>query len=260
MSERIFVGVPVLNRLDLLARCLDHIDVPADVLIVNNNSIDETFRSELRDLAGRRGLEVHDQERNRGVAASWNYILAAGIGWGREIVFIGSNDTFLHPGALAAMLERIRGSREDELIWHLHAWNFFAMHTEAVSRVGWFDENFYPAYREDQDYQYRCDVLAGVRRVAPNLGAEHFESQTIRSDPEYHRLAVEIHLGLNTQYYERKWGGPPGAERFTSPFGHADRDWRWWPDPGETIWKRDWDSDRRRRLRQSRRSVAGGAS
>ena len=262
MSERIFIGIPILNRLDLLARCLDHIDVPAEILIVNNNSVDEAFREELSNLASRHGLEVHHQERNLGVAASWNHILATGIGQGHEVVFIGSNDTLLHPGALAATLARIRDSRQDELLWQIHALNFFAIHARAVSCVGWFDENFYPAYREDQDYSYRC-ALASVKRVnlhLPNSGAEHLLSQTIRSDPEYWRLNVETHLGWNTQYYEMKWGDLPGAERFSTPFGRSDRDWRWWPDPGDSIWRRDWDQERRQRLRQTRRSDTLGVS
>lgn len=259
MSGRIFLGIPVLNRLDLLERCLERIDVPADILIVNNNSVDAGFRSGLRDLAARHclerrhGLEVHDQERNLGVAASWNYILAAGLGWGHELVFIGSNDTFVHPGSLAAARARIRDSREDELIWHVHAWNFFAIHTRAVARVGWFDENFYPAYCEDEDYTYRCDALSGQRRVIlhlPNLGAEHLGSQTILSDPEYRTLNDGTHLGWNQRYYREKWGGPPHEERFRTPFDQAGRDWRWWPDPGDSIWRRDWDHTRRRRLRR----------
>ncbi len=257
MSGRIFLGVPVLNRLDLLERCLERIDIPADILIVNNNSVDPSFQTTLRNLAARRGLEVHDQERNLGVAATWNYILAAGLGWGHEVVFIGSNDTFVHPGSLAATLERIRDAREDEVIWHIHAWNFFAIHTRAVARVGWFDENFYPAYCEDEDYSHRCEVL-GMQRVIlhlPNLGAEHLGSQTILSDAEYEALNRETHFGWNQRYYREKWGGPPHAERFRTPFGQPGRDPRWWPDPGDSIWRRDWDRERRRRAREEERAA-----
>ncbi|HEY0783752.1 MAG TPA: hypothetical protein VGE98_14935, partial [Thermoanaerobaculia bacterium] len=119
---------------------------------------------------------------------------------------------------------------------------------------GWFDENFYPAYKEDQDYAYRCE-LAGVRRVAYacpcGFAAEHLESQTIRSDPEYAALNAVTHTEWNWRYYREKWGGDHGEERFTTPFGRDDRDWRFWPDPGDTIWQRDWDLNRRRRLRQA---------
>ena len=50
--------------------------------------------------------------------------------------------------------------------------------------LGWFDENFYPAYHEDQEMALRCAQL-GVRRcIFPGLGNErvlHGGSQTLKS-------------------------------------------------------------------------------
>lgn len=246
-SQKIFVGIPVLNRIDLLERCLDCVDLPADVLVVNNNTVDAGFYERLTALAGSRGLTLWHPEHNLGVAASWNLIVRLGWGWGHEVVFLGSNDTLLRPGTLAAAHERLLAAPEDEPLLHIHAWNFFALHTRAIPRVGWFDENFYPAYKEDQDYAYRCE-LAGVRHPdlrAPECGAEHLQSQTIRSDPEYETRNQSTHFAWNLPYYLSKWGGDRGEERFTTPFGRPDRDWRWWPDPGDSIRQRDWDRERR---------------
>jgi hypothetical protein len=50
---------------------------------------------------------------------------------------------------------------------------------------------------------------------------------------------------VNVDYYRAKWGGDFEGERYTTPFGRADRDWRWWPAPGDEIAARDWDRDRR---------------
>ncbi|HXO21402.1 MAG TPA: glycosyltransferase [Thermoanaerobaculia bacterium] len=249
MSGGLFLGIPVLNRLDLLDRCLGSVDLRGEIVVVNNNTVDPAFAADLAPLAARHGAEVLDQERNLGVAGSWNLILKTGVERGHEVVFLGSNDTFLYPGSLASVLEREKGP--DEMVWHIHAWNFFALHARAVERVGWFDENFYPAYKEDQDYTYRCDRLAGVRRVqahhTPGVGADHLESQTIRSDALYAARNFHTHSLWNTRYYWQKWGGDFGAERFLHPFDQQERDWRWWPDPGATIDERDWDRDRRRR-------------
>jgi GT2 family glycosyltransferase len=244
--KRVFVGIPILNRADLLERCLDHIDHPAQLLVVDNNSVDRRFDARLRRLARERGFELARQPRNLGVAASWNLIVRTGIARGFDLVFIGSNDTFLHPGSLAAVLELEKP--DDEVVWHLASWNFFAIHRRAIDRVGWFDENFYPAYKEDQDYAYRCS-LAGVKRIQAyftGAGAEHLGSQTIHSDAHYFACNRHTHLRLNMAYYRRKWGGNRGCERYVTPFGRADRDWRWWPPPGApAIARRDWDRDRR---------------
>lgn len=244
-AERVFIGIPILNRVDLLERCLDHVDHPAELLVVNNNSIHQGFNGRLRRQAKARGFEVSDQPRNLGVAASWNLILKTGMERGYELIFIGSNDTFLYPGSLAAVAALDK--QEDEVVWHLQSWNFFAIHRRAVERVGWFDENFYPAYKEDQDYTYRCE-LAGVKRIQTyftGAGADHLGSQTIYSDPHYFARNQHTHIDVNLDYYRDKWGGDSGSERYTTPFGHADRDWRWWPAPGDEIAARDWDRDRR---------------
>jgi hypothetical protein len=246
-SDPIFVGIPILNRADLLARCLDSIDHPAHVLVVNNNTVDERFNDQLWKLGSARGLEVADQARNLGIAASWNLILKTGMARGFELIMIGSNDVLLSPGSLARVQSYPK--QEREVIWHIHAWNFFAIHRRAVAHVGWFDENFYPAYKEDQDYMYRC-MLAGAERVSTDEiggGSEHLGSQTIHSDPHYYACNEDTHLRWNLSYYLDKWGGDFGAERYTTPFGDARRDWRWWPPPGPSIAERDWDRDRRRR-------------
>jgi GT2 family glycosyltransferase len=243
--ERVFIGIPILNRADLLERCLDHVDHPAHLLVVNNNSVDERFNARLCRLAKARGFELSSQPRNLGVAASWNRIVETGIAHGFDLVFIGSNDTFLYPGSLAAVLALDKS--DDEVVWHLASWNFFAIHRRAIDRVGWFDENFYPAYKEDQDYSYRC-ALAGVKRIQAyftGAGAEHLGSQTIYSDAHYLACNAHTHLRLNEAYYRKKWGGHHGCERYATPFGHGDQDWRWWPAPGSRIARRDWDRDRR---------------
>lgn len=245
-SDCLFIGIPILNRPDLLERCLDRIDLPAHVLVVNNNAVDERFNDQLWRLASARGVEVVDQSRNLGVAASWNLIVRTGMARGFELVTIGSNDVLLFPGSLARVQSLAK--RESEVTWHIHGWNFFIIHQRAIARVGWFDENFYPAYKEDQDYAYRC-ILAGAERVKSGQigwGGEHLGSQTIRSDAHYYARNQVTHLRWNMSYYMKKWGGDSGAERYTTPFGDPRRDWRWWPRVGASIAERDWDRDRRR--------------
>ncbi|HXO21401.1 MAG TPA: glycosyltransferase [Thermoanaerobaculia bacterium] len=242
-----FLGIPVLNRLDLLGRCLDYVDQPGEIVVVNNNSVEPAFGAGLARLAARRGFEVQNQERNLGVAASWNLLIRTAMARGHSMVVIGSNDTFLFPGSLQTVLTMDKG--EAEVIWHIRGWNFFVFDTRAVERVGWFDENFYPAYDEDEDYAYRCDLAGAVRSWSEleSVGAKHLGSQTIRSDAEYARLNRFTHQQWNARYYFAKWGGPPQAEVHRSPFGRPDRDWRWWPDPGLSLAERDWDQARRER-------------
>jgi GT2 family glycosyltransferase len=236
--ERIFIGMPVLNRLDLLDHCIGAIDYPAEILVVNNNSVDVTFKQEIDQLAELRKFTVLHQKRNLGVAASWNLIIRTALAHGHEWIFIGSNDTVLHSGSLKAAVEF---KKEKEFgVWHLHAFNFFLLHRATVERVGWFDENFYPAYKEDQDYCYRCHI-ATMRRLPgmPGCRADHVGSATIRSDARYAARNQETHA-WNARYYQMKWGGDAGSEKFEHPFNNPNYDHRWWAVPENNL-ARDWD-------------------
>ena len=234
--KKVFIGIPILNRLDLLIRCIGALDYPSDVIIVNNNSSDNEFNYQLNSLTHQRGLQVLHQKRNLGVAASWNLIIRSGIARGYEWIFIGSNDTFLTPGSLKKAVE----VRKDATVgvWHLHAFNFFLLRKMTIDLVGWFDKNFYPAYKEDQDYSYRC-WLAGVNRLPsiPGCGAEHIGSATIKSDRHFRNCNQRTH-SRNTDYYRLKWGGDANQEVFTRPFNQPD--YKWWQEANANIGVRDW--------------------
>lgn len=231
--KQIFIGIPLLNRLDLLLKCIEALDYPADIVIINNNSSDAQFKRELNSLAKCKGFAVLHQKQNLGVAASWNLIVRTGLTKGYQWFFIGSNDTILHPGSLKAAVDF---KKTDGVgIWHLHAFNFFLMRTMTIDLVGWFDENFYPAYKEDQDYSYRCQ-LAGVLRVAgvPGCNADHVGSATLKSDPDW-AARVQPTQARNATYYRMKWGDDVGYEVYRHPFDNTEHDYKWWPNPKSDI-------------------------
>jgi hypothetical protein len=60
-------------------------------------------------------------------------------------------------------------------------WSIFAINRACVDNVGFFDENFFPAYFEDNDYHYR------LTRIDPSKFAEGEPSgpgTTFADDPE----------------------------------------------------------------------------
>jgi GT2 family glycosyltransferase len=181
----IFVGIPCLNRFDLLERAVGCIDVPADVYIIDNSV------------------------KNRGVAASWNAIMREGFGRGYEWVFLANNDCFVGPGTLQKAIDVL--GTDGVGIWYICSGAFFAISRETIDRIGWFDEKFWPAYYEDTDYWRRCDLAGVVRREVPGAIAEHVGSGAIKAGAQFPNLEP---------YYIEKWGGKPGEERFTVPFNY----------------------------------------
>ena len=242
-----FIGIPFLNRPDLLGEVIEAFEGDNHVFVVNNNSVDAEINQYFSDLTQQFGLDSYSARTNLGVAASWNRIVMRAIGLGYEYIYIGSNDTVLNDGVLQEFVEMEKS--ETDCLWKLNHFNFFCLHKRFIDRVGWFDENFYPAYYEDNDFVYRC-VLAGLGVVdaPPEMLAKthHKVSQTINSDPVYAAGNRHTFNQWNATHYRMKWGGMPGAEKFTTPYGKPNHDHRWWGDPQGSIAHRDWDKDRGR--------------
>ena len=212
MSYVPVLGVPILNRPDLLDKMLDSIDVTVgQIIVVDNGGV----------VSDRPPTHVIRPGRNLGVAASWNLIIksAPRAAWW----FLPNFDVEFHPGDLARLAEHMDSVGGVALLPTFEA---FALTSEAVERVGWFDENFHPAYFEDNDFDYRCR-LSGVSLIGLPASTRHEASATIRSSSTF-SLENARTYPANAAYYQRKWGGPQHQEVYTTPFneGGDHRSWR----------------------------------
>lgn len=212
------IGVPVINRPDLLRRFLDSIDEPWPVLVIDNSTGDE-----IADVCAIRPVTHVRMPSNLGVAASWNLIIRS---YPNEPWWcIANADTQLGTGDLARLTAEM-AKPGPRWVGMNGDWRVMGLNRDCLDVVGWFDENYVPCYAEDADYEYRCR-LTGVPWYHIAGGAKHEGSAAIRSDP---RLAAgnAKSYPANLGYYAAKWGGSlRGGETFTTPFnlGGSVRDW-----------------------------------
>lgn len=257
--QRIFVGIPILNRFDLLDRAIAALDYSSiELFVVNNNTVNAANQEAFVQLKEKYQFDSFSPRYNLGVAASWNRIITTAWSRGYEFVYIGSNDTILAPGSLRALVEMEKP--ENECLWLLKDFNFWCLRLSVVPKIGLLDENFMPAYFEDTDFHRRVR-LAGLGyvhlgdvpiekngRVIPAAPATHLGSQTIASDAEYAEHNNNTFNTWNRNHYVLKWGGEPGQEQFETPYNNPKREITWWPDPAGTIAVRDWDNGKREKL------------
>jgi GT2 family glycosyltransferase len=212
------LGVPVLNRPDLLYRMLDSIDTEiGQIVIIDNGGVASQSTMNPNERVIRPG-------QNLGVAASWNLIMQVTplASWWAIVNF----DLVFAPGDLDRLAQHMDTTTGPEgMVATLGTFSAFGVSREAINRAGWFDENFHPAYFEDNDFQRRCD-LAGVTSLSLPTGLTHSISSTIASD---HRLRDQNYrtFPMNSDYYRLKWGGSPLHEKYPTPFnkGGDIRDW-----------------------------------
>jgi GT2 family glycosyltransferase len=184
--------VPVLNRYDLLQRMLDSVDVPVEHLLVIDNGAgaDLSFSDKFASVT------VLAMPANQGVAGSWNLGIKC-FPYAKRW-FIVSNDVVFEQGALGELAK----ARRDEitLTARFPHWHTFALGDEAVSQLGLFDESFFPAYFEDNDYTRRAEFVGvNIRRL--ELEVSHENSSTIKAGYQ-HKNAITF--ASNDKHYQRK--------------------------------------------------------
>lgn len=232
------MGIPVLNRGDLLLRCVLSVDHPIETLFIVNNGKDTGVdgiagRIERREFENEGLFEIIrvEKHKNLGCGPSWNHIaLNAPPPW-----FFSGNDMKYLPGSIA-LLDAAIDQNQDASAIIAHHYSAFVLTAKGFDVGGLFDENFYPAYFEDCDH-FRRLMLAGEKDIrVPGFEcihgeAPHWGSSTIKSDPELNKKNGMTFVNLQ-QYYIRKWGGEPGQEKYNTPF-NRDLPLDYWEyDPG----------------------------
>jgi len=173
------VIIPVLNRYDLLERCIDSLDFPVEKIIIidNGGKIEQDCLMMPRN--SRHGKTyIMDMPSNLGVATSWNLgikMTPFASGW----ILLNSDAWFLPD-----QLEKFwNGCDRDEI--HLTGspeWACAWIGSEVVKDVGLFCEAFHPAYFEDNDYERRATRLH-KKIVKSDALVYHDNSSTLLSDP-----------------------------------------------------------------------------
>ena len=204
---KIGVGIPTLNRFDLLFPCL----------VMYKNDFPET---ELHVLDNGKqnikvnGINIIESESNLGVGASWNLLLDI-IFKNNDYALILNDDIYLGK-KINDLKEQIKKKKlKDSFLRATPDWCAFIISKKIFEKVGRFDECFYPAYYEDKSYEYRMK-LNGVSQVkTPILNPTLYNSsQTMVKMPSLQETSK-----TNKLKYIEMWGGEPQKELYKTPFG-----------------------------------------
>lgn len=103
----------------------------------------------------------------------------------------------------------------------------FMVRPTIAYKIGFFDENFSPAYFEDNDYHLRI-LRAGMNAFnAVSAPYWHYGSQTQNNNPIFPVVSSDA-FENNRNYYVQKWGGIPGCESFSNPYNDSNYTYSSW--------------------------------
>jgi hypothetical protein len=210
------IGIPTLNRLDLLypAMLYYEIDFPnTEKFIVDNGNQDLGWN--LENISA----TIIENENNVGVAASWNQLCKA-IFKEHDYALILNDDIYLgrQEWAINSFFDwlemnlgiedkiGVRNAITADFFVGPKDWCAFIISKKCYEQIGEFDDRFFPAYYEDNDYAMRMKLMGKKLEIVPFLEPAVFRSsETMKKDSE-------IKGEESKQKYIEKWGGLPGEE------------------------------------------------
>jgi len=216
----ISVCIPTINCGDLLRHSvnalLPQLGLHDRICIIDNGN------QSLRKSFTCNRIQLIEPPHNLGVSGSWNRFLREvffepnSLGIEYDWILMLNDDIELGENQLISMKRELLDHEDKWMVVGPYYWSVFAINRKCVENVGFFDESFYPALFEDNDYHYRLNLIDRCRYVA---AGDLFTPNVKRNSCSLARQPSLNNFGGNQDYYVRKWGGGPGCERFTSPFG-----------------------------------------
>lgn len=232
--KNINICIPTLNRYDLCQKAIDSFYdisnklIPSKIFIMDNgihdtiaypfiiNSLDisdlDENDSSIKEYIDQNDLCVFDPKINLGVAASWNWFIkntSPSFCEDNTSFWIIANDDIIFYSTTLYNLVQAINKYPYMILGNGGAWSLMALHNNVISKIGLFDENFYPAYFEDNDYHHRMKLENLDFKIPGTVAYNHATSSTIKAySPE--RMKKHHHdFKCNRQYFINKWGNDP---------------------------------------------------
>ena len=217
------MGTAIVNTVSWLEKLIKSVDYPTDEFVIINNNGRNDLTVAIDNLCKQKHpyikkFTASHMPRNLGCAGAWNTIIKCYMN--SPFWLIVNHDVEFVSGFLDKMMELA----SDPIIGMVHGqkgptdfmggYSCFLMRDWVVRDFGLFDENFYPGYAEDTDYEMRFINKPIRRHLTVGIPYKHggtFDygtsgSQTWRQDMT---LKDKIDHGRyinELEYMTKKWG------------------------------------------------------
>lgn len=183
---------------------------PEEILLVDNSR---------EGWAGKYGLNTYRDPDNHqlGVARAWNIGAQQVLNEGIDYLIVVSTSMLFGPDLHTTWRRQMETFEGSNIIENSgNSWHLTAIHRAMFERVGLFDSNFYPYAIEQIDWCRRLHVL-GLEGGWPKPWVNAMSTGVAA-----HNMIVSTPAGPLLRYYEDKWNGPKGEEKWDRPWGDKD--------------------------------------
>lgn len=206
---KLVVAIPTINRADLLNEALakyfeDFKDT--HIAICDNGNQEIITREE--------NFMIYRPQENLGVAKSWNMLIDYSDKIGATHVLMLNDDIYLGKNENELNL-LLKNNLDADFINSFHNWCSYILTVDIWKKAGKFDEEFFPAYFEDNSFDYKMTLVGAKKTWTSFLDPIVYRnSMTIAKDPTLNQKFMQ-----NKQMYINMWGGLPSEEKYKTKFG-----------------------------------------
>lgn len=169
------LGFATLSRFDLAQRLLDSIDYPVEKLVIVDNSGKKAWIPEPNDYV--KELWTIRLPHGLGANGAWNLIIKTtpfAPYW-----VIPNDDSWFEPGALETIANNV-DPQKFNFVDVNPKWSCVVPGEGAILTAGLWDEVFHPIYYDDDEYEWRMNML-GVEFNHIPAKVHHDNSSTLKS-------------------------------------------------------------------------------
>jgi GT2 family glycosyltransferase len=210
------IGIPTIAAPDALVQTVEAVlaqDVETDIVLIQNGIAVDDACKELESK--NENVRVINPYFNMGCSASWNFACRWAWGRGHDKIMLFNDDFVMQQtDALSKIDQAI--AEEPNAHYHFQGFTSVCIRRELWNKVGEFDEGFWPAYFEDNDY-YQRSIKVGIDWKIVEIEKLHYNSLSLRRSPMLSMLNSRT-FNMNSNRYVAKWGGPPHSETFDEPW------------------------------------------
>jgi len=205
---KFIVAIPTINRADLLNEALEkYFEDFKDthIAICDNGKQNIITREE--------NFMIYRPDENLGVAKSWNMLIDYADKINATHILMLNDDIYL--GKTEHEINMlIRNNTDADFINSFHNWCSYIIKVDAWKKAGKFDEEFFPAYFEDNSFDYKMTLIGAKKTWTSFLDPLVYRnSMTIAKDP-----ALNNRFAQNRELYIQMWGGLPSEEKYLTKF------------------------------------------
>jgi GT2 family glycosyltransferase len=205
---KLIIGIPTINRADLLNEALEKYFEDfqdTEIFIVDNGNQSIITREEK--------FAIYRPSENLGVAKSWNAIMDYADKIEATHVLMLNDDIYL--GRTEHEIKMlIKFNENADFINSFQNWCSYILKVDIWKKAGKFDEEFFPAYFEDNSFDYKMSLVKAEKSWTSFLDPIVYRnSMTIAKEP-----SLNSRFSQNRQLYIDMWGGLPTEEKYLTKF------------------------------------------